>query len=102
MNSADLTDLGVAKGRRNRDRVAHGAIVALADVDDGLRAGSVSMSFGFGGARDVDHRDIRSVGSSVARLLSTRDYFDSYPGQPRMSSVPIRIRPAPRPFDPSP
>jgi hypothetical protein len=69
--------------------------VALADVDDGLRAGSVSMSFGFGGARDADHRDIRSVASSVARLLSTRDYFDSYSGQPRMSSVPIRIRAAP-------
>ena len=56
--------------------------MALADVDDGLRAGSVSMSFGFGGARDADHRDIRSVASSVARLLSTRDYFDPYSGQP--------------------
>jgi anaerobic selenocysteine-containing dehydrogenase len=102
MNSADLTSLGLVKGAEIEIESAHGTIVALADVDDGLRVGSVSMSFAFGGARDDDHRDIRSVGSSVARLLSTRDYFDPYSGQPRMSSVPIRIRAAPRPFDPSP
>ena len=102
MNSADLTALGLVKGAEIEIESAHGTIVALADVDDGLRVGSVSMSFAFGGARDADHRDIRSVGSSVARLLSTRDYFDPYSGQPRMSSVPIRIRAAARPLDPSP
>jgi anaerobic selenocysteine-containing dehydrogenase len=102
MNSADLTALGLAKGAEIEIESAHGTIVALADVDDGLRVGSVSMSFGFGGARDDDHRDISSVGSSVARLLSTRDYFDPYSGQPRMSSVPIRIRAAARRLDPSP
>ena len=96
MNSADLTALGLVKGAEIEIESAHGTIMALADVDDGLRVGSVSMSFGFGGARDADHRDIRSVGSSVARLLSTRDYFDPYSGQPRMSSVPIRIRAATR------
>ena len=74
--------------------------MALADVDNGLGQ-LVSMSFGFGGARDVGHRDVRSVGSSVARLLSTRDYFDPYSGQPRMSSVPIRVRAAARPPDSS-
>jgi anaerobic selenocysteine-containing dehydrogenase len=92
MNPADLAALGLAKGAEIEIESAHGAIVALADVDPGLRPGSVSMSFGFGGARDRDHRDLRAVGSSVARLLSTRDYFDPYSGQPRMSSVPIRIR----------
>jgi anaerobic selenocysteine-containing dehydrogenase len=101
MNSADLTALGLAKGAEIEIESAHGTIAALADVDDGLRVGSVSMSFGFGGARDADHRDIRFVGSSVARLLSTRDYFDPYSGQPRMSSVPIRIRASARPLDPS-
>jgi anaerobic selenocysteine-containing dehydrogenase len=101
MNSADLTALGLVKGAEIEIESAHGTIVALADLDDGLRVGSVSMSFAFGGARDDDHRDIRSIGSSVARLLSTRDYFDPYSGQPRMSSVPIRIRAATRPLDPS-
>jgi anaerobic selenocysteine-containing dehydrogenase len=101
MNSADLTALGLVKGAEIEIESAHGTIVALADVDDGLRVGSVSMSFGFGGARDADHRDIRSVGSSVARLLSTRDYFDPYSGQPRMSSVPIRIRAATHSLNPS-
>jgi anaerobic selenocysteine-containing dehydrogenase len=100
LNSADLAALGLVKGAEIEIESAHGTIVALADVDDGLRVGSVSMSFGFGGARDADRRDVRSVGSSVARLLSTRDYFDPYSGQPRMSSVPIRVREATRPLDP--
>jgi anaerobic selenocysteine-containing dehydrogenase len=100
LNSADLTALGLVKGDEIEIESAHGTIVALADVDDGLRLGSVSMSFGFGAARDSDHRQVRSVGSSVARLLSTSDYYDPYSGQPRMSSVPIRIRAAARPLDP--
>jgi anaerobic selenocysteine-containing dehydrogenase len=101
MNTADMRALGLIKGQEIEIESAHGKIVALADVDDGLRAGSVSMSFGFGGARDADHRHIHTVGSSVARLLSTRDYFDPYSGQPRMSSLPIRIHAVTRPLDPS-
>jgi anaerobic selenocysteine-containing dehydrogenase len=101
MNSTDLMTLGLVKGQEIEIESAHGTIVTLADVDNGLRHGSVSMMFGFGGARDDAHRNIDSVGSSVARLLSTGDYFDRYSGQPRMSSVPIRIRAATRPFDPS-
>jgi anaerobic selenocysteine-containing dehydrogenase len=99
MNSFDLMTLGLVMGQEIEIESAHGSIVALADVDDGLRDGSVSMMFGFGGARDDDHRDIHSMGSSVARLLSSSDYFDPYSGQPRMSSIPIRIRAATRPFE---
>jgi anaerobic selenocysteine-containing dehydrogenase len=101
LNSADMTALGLVKGQEIEIESAYGKIVALADVDDGLRDGSVSMAFGFGGARDDDHRHIHTVGSSIARLLSTRDYFDPYSGQPRMSSIPVRIRAATRPLDPS-
>jgi anaerobic selenocysteine-containing dehydrogenase len=101
LNSADMTALGLVKGQEIEIESAHGKIVALVDVDDGLRDGSASMGFGFGGARDDDHRQIHTVGSSVARLLSTRDYFDPYSGQPRMSSIPVRIRAATRALDSS-
>jgi anaerobic selenocysteine-containing dehydrogenase len=101
LNSADITALGLVKGQEIEIESAHGKIVALVDVDDGLRDGSVSMAFGFGAARDDDQRRIHTIGSSVARLLSTRDYFDPYSGQPRMSSLPVRIRAVTRPLDPS-
>jgi anaerobic selenocysteine-containing dehydrogenase len=97
MNSADMTALGLVKGQKIEIESAHGKIVALVDVDEGLRDGSVSMAFGFGGARDDDQRHIGTVGSSIARLLSTSDYFDPYSGQPRMSSIPVRILTATRP-----
>jgi anaerobic selenocysteine-containing dehydrogenase len=102
LNSADLTALGLVKGQEIEIESAYGKIVALVDADDGLRDGSASMGFGFGGARDDDHRDIHTVGSSIARLLSTRDYFDPYSGQPRMSAIPVRIRAATRPLGISP
>jgi hypothetical protein len=47
--------------------------------------------FGFGGPPEDDAR-VREIGSSVARLLSTTDFYDPYSGQPLMSNVPIRIR----------
>jgi anaerobic selenocysteine-containing dehydrogenase len=89
----------LVKGQEIEIESAHGKIVALVGLDDGLRDGSASMGFGFGGVRDDDHRQIHRVGSSIARLLSTRDYFDPYSGQPRMSAVPVRIRAATRPVD---
>jgi anaerobic selenocysteine-containing dehydrogenase len=101
MNSADMEALGLVKGQEIEIESAHGKIVALVDIDNGLRDGAASMGFGFGGARDDDHRHIRTLGSSIARLLSTRDYFDPYSGQPRMSSIPVRIRAATRPPDSS-
>ncbi len=96
LNSADMAALGLVKGQEIEIESAHGTIVALVGLDDGLRDGSASMGFGFGGVRDDDHRQIHTVGSSIARLLNTRDYFDPYSGQPRMSAVPVRIRAATR------
>ena len=76
MNSADLMALGLVKGEEIEIESPHGAIVALADVDDGLRSGSVSMSFGFGGARDAGTamsapRAAASRGCSAPETTST-------------------------------
>jgi anaerobic selenocysteine-containing dehydrogenase len=87
---ADLAALAIAAGEEIEIESPHGTIRAVADVDEGLRRGTVSMSFGFGdGTSSDDH--VRTVGSSVARLLSTRDGYDAYSGQPRVSALPVRI-----------
>ena len=91
VHSADLDELGLAPGDLVEIRSALAAIVAVAEADDTLRRGSVSMMFGFGGPPDVDG-DVRRIGSSPSRLVSDDDVYDRYMGQPRMSNVPVRLR----------
>jgi anaerobic selenocysteine-containing dehydrogenase len=90
LNPADLTELGLEVGDIVHITSAHGAIAAVVAEDGGLRRRTVSISFGFGG-RSTDDRLVRSIGSSVARLLSTSDNPDPYSGQPLMSNVPVKI-----------
>jgi anaerobic selenocysteine-containing dehydrogenase len=90
LNPADLTELGLEVGDIVDIASAHGAITAVVDEEGGLRRGTVSISFGFGGRPTDDHL-VRSIGSSVARLLSASDDPDPYSGQPLMSNVPVRI-----------
>jgi anaerobic selenocysteine-containing dehydrogenase len=91
LNATDLAALGLAKGDEVEIESPHGVIRSIVDVDDELRNGTVSIMFGFGGPPEDDVR-VREIGSSVARLLSTTDFYDPYSGQPLMSNVPIRIR----------
>jgi anaerobic selenocysteine-containing dehydrogenase len=94
LNATDLAALDLAKGDEVEIESPHGVIRAIVDVDGDLRDGTVSMGFGFGGPPQDDGR-VREIGSSVARLLSTTDFYDPYSGQPLMSNVPIRIRAVP-------
>ncbi|QRP42937.1 molybdopterin-dependent oxidoreductase [Amycolatopsis sp. FDAARGOS 1241] len=91
LSANDFAALDLAKGDEVAIESAHGVIRAIVDVDRDLREGTVSMAFGFGGT-PLDDARVREIGSSVARLLSTTDFFDPYSGQPLMSNVPIRIR----------
>jgi anaerobic selenocysteine-containing dehydrogenase len=91
LNSTDLAALDLARGDLIEIESRHGVIRSIVDVDDELLNGTVSMMFGFGGPPEDDAR-VQEIGSSVARLLSTTDFYDPYSGQPLMSNVPIRIR----------
>jgi anaerobic selenocysteine-containing dehydrogenase len=91
MNAADLAALDLATGDEVEIESPHGVIRAIVAADGDLRAGTVSMMFGFGGPPQDDGR-VREIGSNLARLLSTTDFYDPYSGQPLMSNVPIRIR----------
>jgi len=93
LNATDLAALDLAEGDLVELESPHGVIRSIVGVDDELRNGTVSIMFGFGGPPEDDAR-VREIGSNVARLLSTTDFFDPYSGQPLMSNVPIRIHPA--------
>ena len=54
-----------------------------------LREGELGA---FGGLPEEDGR-FRELGSSTSRLLVDDAGFERYPGQPRMSAVPVVIEP---------
>ena len=91
INPDDLSDLGIAGGERIGITSAHGRIDAIAEADDSLRRGIVSMSHGWGGLPD-DDQDITEKGVSVNLLVSGKlSDLDPINGMAVMTGVPVRI-----------
>jgi anaerobic selenocysteine-containing dehydrogenase len=89
---ADLAALGVESGDLVEIRSRRDAVVAVADADDTLRPGTVSMTHSFGDLPGHDD-DVRRHGTSVGRLIADDVDIDPHSGQPLMSNIPIRVSP---------
>jgi anaerobic selenocysteine-containing dehydrogenase len=89
----DVTALGISAEDLIEIYNSNGAIIAVAELDPGLRRGVVSMSHCFG---DVDLSAERSDplrhGASTNWLTSNDETYDTYTGQPLMSNVPVGVR----------
>lgn len=92
VHPADMVVIGVVDGAMVEIRSEHAAIFGIVASDDTLRMGTVAMSHGFGGLRDAD-RTPRRTGSNTGRLIANDSYFERYSGQPRMSNIPVALRP---------
>lgn len=93
MHPDDLAALGVRYGELVEIRSNHGTILGVAAADAGLRRGLVSMSHAFGDLPGGDEEErVRSVGSTISRLIPVDRDFDPHSGMPRMSAVPVNVR----------
>ncbi|MHA7839063.1 MAG: molybdopterin dinucleotide binding domain-containing protein, partial [bacterium] len=94
MHPDDLADLGIAPGDLVEIESDHSAILGVAEAESNLRRGIVSMPHAFGDAptRENDVR-VREIGSNTGRLVPVDRVFDPYSGIPRMSSIPVHVRP---------
>src|SRR5262245_22960499 len=93
MHPDDLRALGVAPGEVIEIEAERAAILGVAEAEEGLRRGVISMPHGFGdlpGAA-ADAR-VREIGSNTGRLSSVERDYDPYTGIPRMSSIPVNVR----------
>jgi anaerobic selenocysteine-containing dehydrogenase len=93
MHPDDLESLGLETGDRVEVRSARAAIEAIAQADDTLRRGIVSISHNWGGPPQGDG-DVEEIGANSGRLIANDVDFDPFSGQPRMSNVPVNVRPA--------
>jgi anaerobic selenocysteine-containing dehydrogenase len=92
MHPDDLTALGLHPGDAVEIRSEIGGIPGIAQADGNLRRGLVSMAHAWGGAPELDSK-FRELGSNTSRLTMMDKYFERYTGLPRMSNIPVQIRP---------
>lgn len=94
MNPADLDAEGLRSGARMIIQSEHGSIEALATADPELRRGVVSISHGFGALPGAEESGYH--GASTNLLISSTQHRQSINAMPRMSGIPVNIRPADR------
>jgi len=89
----DLREIGVAPGDMVEILSRHDSILGVAEADEGLRRGVVSMTHAFGDLHGADDEAaVRRTGSNTGRLIPVDRDFDPYTGIPRMSAVPVDVR----------
>jgi anaerobic selenocysteine-containing dehydrogenase len=93
MHPDDLARDGLTTGDVVEIRSAHGAILGVVEAAADVRPGVISMSHAFGDGPEHDD-ELRAIGSNTGRLLDVTTDFDAVTGQPRMSAVPVNVRPA--------
>ncbi len=86
----DMARLQIADGDDVEITSRHGSIRAVAELDDTMRPGVISLSHAFGDLPS-ENAPVRSVGTNVGALLSVEDDFDRHSGIPRMSALPVQV-----------
>jgi len=90
----ELAALGVAEGEMIEIGSDAGAIPAMVAADAGVRRGVVQMTHGWGSL--PGETDYRRDGANTGLLISTDRDLEPINAMPRMSAVPVNIRPMAR------
>ena len=89
----DLTRLDIEAGSLIKIESSHASILGIAEPAPELRRGIVSMAHCFGDSPENDS-DVLEIGSNTGRLINNEVEFDPHSGIPRMSAIPVSIKPA--------
>jgi anaerobic selenocysteine-containing dehydrogenase len=90
----DLGRLGIESRSTVIITSDHGSVRAIAEADDTMRPGVVSMSHGFGGLPSDDGDPVRH-GSSANCLLTLDRDLQAVSAMPQMSALAVSITPGP-------
>ena len=88
----DLRALGIETGDEVEITAEAGSVHAIVAADPQLRPGLVSMTHAFGDVPGGDS-DVRKVGSNTSLLSRVDRDYDRFTGMPRMSNIPVAVRP---------
>ncbi|HXY94376.1 MAG TPA: molybdopterin-dependent oxidoreductase [Acidimicrobiia bacterium] len=85
----DLDALGADEGALLTLTSDHGSVTVVAEADDTLRRGVLSLTHCYGALPGDDDRDPHEFGANPARLLSLTDHRQPVSLMPWMSAVPV-------------
>lgn len=88
----DLAALGVAKGDKVEIESAHGRVVAVAEADENVRPGVVSLAHGWGDPPG-SNASVEESGTPVNRLIDNDRNYEAVNSMPHMSAIPVNITP---------
>jgi anaerobic selenocysteine-containing dehydrogenase len=91
MNPADMDEEGFRQGDVIEIDSGHAQILGIAEPEDGLARGVISMSHAWGDAPKYD-RNVGTFGSNTGRLANVERDFDPVHGMPIMSAIPVNVR----------
>jgi anaerobic selenocysteine-containing dehydrogenase len=83
----DMAEMNLKDGDRVWITSEFGAVEAVAEADEALRPGVVSMAHGFGGLPDED----TGGAACVNALIDSRNHVEPINAMPRMSGIPVNI-----------
>ena len=92
LHPEDLRRIGARAGDVVRIDSDHDFIYGVAEASVDVRPGVVSMAHAHGDAPERDG-EVRSIGSTTGRLVSTERDFEPISGIPRQSAIPVTVRP---------
>ncbi len=92
MHPSDLEELGILDGAEVEISSARATIRGIVETAPELRRGLVSMAHCWGNGAGEDD-DVHVHGGSTSRLSSTDRDYDPHTGIPRMSTIPVNVRP---------
>ena len=92
MHPDDLRALGLESGDAVEIESGHASILGVVEAAPDVRPGVVSMPHAFGDAPERD-AELREIGSNTGRLTPVDREYDPYSGIPRMSAIPVHVRP---------
>ena len=87
MAPADMHELNLQDGDHIRITSEFGSITAIAETDEAMRAGVLSLAHGF----DSQGDDNPETGSCVNLLIDSREHVEPINAMPRMSAIPVNI-----------
>ena len=91
MNSSDAAELEIDDGDTVSITTETATVYGVAQLAKDLRRGVVSVSHGF--PNSAVAADDEQQGTSTAALIDDASDYDAYSGLPRMSAIPVRVRP---------
>jgi anaerobic selenocysteine-containing dehydrogenase len=86
----DMQALALDEGDIVWMRSPNGEVAAVAETDDSLRPGTISIVHGFGRSPTEAASDPRSTGASVSALTAMGDH-DPITGMPQLSGIPVAL-----------